>query len=52
MKQAIRTVVEGNDLSLEEAKRVMQIMLSGEATQAQLGSFLTVLSLNITLISF
>lgn len=43
MKQAIRTVVEGNDLSLEEAKRVMQIMLSGEATQAQLGSFLTAL---------
>lgn len=45
MKQAIKEVVEGRDLSLEEAKRVMNIMLSGEATQAQLGSFLTALRL-------
>lgn len=45
MKQAIREVVEGRDLSLEEAKRVMNLMLSGEATQAQLGSFLTALRL-------
>lgn len=45
MKNAIREVVEGRDLSLEEAKRVMDIMLSGEATQAQLGSFLTALRL-------
>lgn len=45
MKKAIKDVVEGKDLSLEEAKRVMNIMLSGEATQAQLGSFLTALRL-------
>lgn len=41
MKSAIKTVVEGNDLSTEEARRVMNLMLSGEATQAQLGAFLT-----------
>lgn len=43
MKKAIKAVVEGKDLSLEEAKRVMEVMLSGEATQAQLGAFLTAL---------
>lgn len=43
MKDAIRTVAEGKDLSLEEAKRVADILLSGEATQAQIGSFLTAL---------
>lgn len=43
MKTAIETVAEGKDLSMEEAKRVMDIMLSGEATQAQIGSLLTAL---------
>lgn len=43
MKQAIKEVVEGRDLTLEEARRVMNLMLSGEATQAQLGAFLTAL---------
>lgn len=41
MKEAIQKVVEGKNLSEEEAKKVMNIMLSGDATQAQLGSFLT-----------
>lgn len=41
MKHAIKQVVEGKDLSLEESKRVMNLMLSGEASQAQLGAFLT-----------
>lgn len=41
MKEAIRKVLDREDLSIEEAKRVMDLMLSGEATQAQLGSFLT-----------
>lgn len=41
MKNAIRSVVEGRSLSMDEAKRVMNLMLSGEATQAQLGAFLT-----------
>lgn len=43
MKEAINKVVAGNNLTLEEAKEVMNIMLSGEATQAQLGGFLTAL---------
>lgn len=41
MKKAIKTVVEGKSLSLEEAKRVMDLMLGGQATQAQIGAFLT-----------
>jgi anthranilate phosphoribosyltransferase len=43
MKQAIDKVVRGVDLTRAEAEEVMSIMLSGEATQAQLGSFLTAL---------
>lgn len=43
MKEAIEAVVSGKDLTEEEAKRVMNIMLSGEATQAQIGSLLTAL---------
>lgn len=43
MKTAIETVVSGKDLTEEEAKRVMNIMLSGDATQAQIGSLLTAL---------
>lgn len=43
MKDAIRKVVEGNDLTLDEAKNVMELMLTGEATEAQMGSFLTAL---------
>ncbi len=43
MKDAIKKVVEGNDLTLDEAKSVMELMLSGEATEAQMGSFLTAL---------
>jgi anthranilate phosphoribosyltransferase len=43
MKTAIKTLSEGKNLSREEAKRVMDIMLSGEATQAQIGAYLTAL---------
>lgn len=41
MKEAIQKVVDRQDLTEEEARKVMNIMLSGDATQAQLGSFLT-----------
>lgn len=41
MKDAIQKVVDRENLSEEEAKRVMNIMLSGEASQAQIGAFLT-----------
>lgn len=43
MKEAINKVVSGQNLTLEQSKDVMRIMLGGEATQAQLGSFLTAL---------
>lgn len=43
MKEYITKVVEGKDLTEEEARAAMEIMLSGEASQAQLGSFLTAL---------
>lgn len=41
MKNFINKVVEGENLTREEAEQVMGILLSGEATQAQIGSFLT-----------
>lgn len=40
MQEAIQKVVDREDLTKEEAKKVMNLMLSGEATQAQLGAFL------------
>lgn len=43
MKELIAKVADGNDLTEAEAKRAMEIMLSGEATQAQIASFLTAL---------
>ena len=41
MKEEIAKVAEGFDLTEEEAKRAMDEMLSGEATQAQIASFLS-----------
>ncbi len=41
MQAAIQKVVDRENLTQEEAKKVMNLMLSGEATQAQLGAFLT-----------
>lgn len=41
MKGAIQKVVDRQNLTEDEAKKVMNIMLSGDATQAQLGAFLT-----------
>lgn len=43
MKQAVDKAVKGENLTRNEAEDVMSIMLGGEATQAQLGSFLTAL---------
>ncbi len=43
MKELIAKVTDGNNLTEEEAKRGMELMLSGEATQAQIASFLTAL---------
>ncbi|MBO5473061.1 MAG: anthranilate phosphoribosyltransferase [Lachnospiraceae bacterium] len=43
MKSAIKKVSEGKNLSIEEAADVMNLMLSGEATQAQIAAYLTAL---------
>lgn len=43
MKTAIAKVADGQNLTEEEAKRVTDIMLSGEATQSQIAAFLTAL---------
>lgn len=43
MKEVLAKAVAGEDLTEEEAKHAMNIMLSGEATQAQIGAFLTAL---------
>ncbi|NIR32238.1 MAG: anthranilate phosphoribosyltransferase [Gammaproteobacteria bacterium] len=40
MQSAIRAVTEGRDLSAEEMTAVMRTIMTGEATQAQIGGFL------------
>lgn len=41
MQELIQKAVDRQNLTEEEAKRAMDLMLSGRATQAQLGAFLT-----------
>ncbi len=41
MKEAIAKVVEKQDLTTEEMHEIMQIIMTGQATDAQIGSFLT-----------
>lgn len=43
IQQAIHEVVQGKNLSFEVMKKVMEEIMSGEATPAQMGSFLTAL---------
>lgn len=43
MKEAIQKVVDRQNLTQEEAKKAMSLMLSGQASQAQIGAFLTAL---------
>lgn len=43
IKEAIKKIVNGNDLTFEEATQVMEEMMSGTATQAQMASYLTAL---------
>ncbi len=40
MQTAIRTVIEGKDLSSEDMTTVMKTIMTGEATSAQIGGFL------------
>lgn len=41
IKEAIYKLINGKDLTFEEAKSVMEEMMDGTATQAQMGAFLT-----------
>ena len=41
MKQAIQRVADRQDLTKAEAEEVMELLLTGAATQAQIGAFLT-----------
>lgn len=43
IKEAIKKIVAGNNLTFEEATQVMDEMMTGTATQAQMASFLTAL---------
>lgn len=45
MKHAISKVLTGKDLTKVEAEDLMRVIMSGEATPAQIGSFLTALRL-------
>ena len=45
IREAINSVVSGQSLSMEDAATVMEEIMEGEATPAQLGAFLTALSL-------
>lgn len=43
IKEALSKVVSGNDLTMAEARDVMTEIMQGQATQAQIGAFLTAL---------
>lgn len=43
MNEYIKKVIEGQNLSTEEAAAAMDTIMSGEATEAQIGSYLTAL---------
>lgn len=43
MKRIIKKVSEGHSLTVEEAMRAAELLLSGEATQAQIAAYLTAL---------
>jgi anthranilate phosphoribosyltransferase len=45
IQQAIGTIVSGRDLSTDEATQVMEEIMTGEATPAQFGAFVTALRL-------
>ena len=45
IQEAISSVVSGRDLSQEEASQVMEEIMTGEATPAQFGAFVTALRL-------
>ncbi len=45
IQEAIYQLINGRDLTFDQARQVMEEMMSGEATQAQMGGFLVALRL-------
>lgn len=45
IKEAIDRLVKGQDLSVEESMQCVDMIMSGQATQAQIGAFLAAMSL-------
>ena len=43
LRSAIAEVINGRDLTFEQARDAMDVIMDGEATQAQIGSYLTAL---------
>ncbi|MBW7457305.1 anthranilate phosphoribosyltransferase, partial [Paenibacillus sepulcri] len=43
MQRALAAVIAGNDLSREDARSVMSIIMKGEATGPQIGAIVTAL---------
>lgn len=43
MNEYIKKIIEGEDLTVEEAAAAMDAIMSGEATESQIGSYLTAL---------
>ena len=43
MKEILGKLVDGNDLTKEEAMQAQELILTGQATQAQIACFLTAL---------
>ena len=43
MNEYIKKLIEGQDLTIQEANAAMDTIMSGEATSAQIGSYLTAL---------
>ena len=43
LKSAIAEVINGRDLAFDQARRAMDVIMDGQATQAQIGSYLTAL---------
>jgi anthranilate phosphoribosyltransferase len=45
IQEALARLLDGHDLSREDSRRVMDAIMSGEATPAQIGGFLVALRL-------
>ena len=43
IQQALASIVEGNDLTREQSSEILNIIMTGEATDAQIGGFLSVM---------